>query len=117
MVSSVIRHREDLRLLEGTEVAVSGRVKEFRKHGHRRDLDTLLLVNLIVTPIPLGESLFIEHLWFLRRHFKKMGRVPQQGERLGFKGFIHSYKRLGGKSKERGLFGNNDYGVTPTEFL
>ena len=58
-MSTVIRRREDLRLLNGTEVAVSGRVKEYRKHEKRRDLDTILLVNLIVTPTPLGESVFL----------------------------------------------------------
>ena len=53
-VSSVIRRREDLRLLEGTEVMVSGRLKEYRRHEKRRDLDTLLLVNLSVLPQPIG---------------------------------------------------------------
>lgn len=115
-MSSVIRRRDDLRLLEGTEVFVSGRVKEFRKHENRRDLDTVLLTNLIVTPIPLGESIFIGHLWFLRRQFKKMGRVPEQGERLRFYGEVYSYRRLGGRSIDRGLFNSTDFGVKPLRY-
>ena len=112
-MSSVIRRREDLRLLEGTEVIVSGRVKEFRRHEKRRDLDTVLLVNLIVTPRPLGESVFLSHLWFLRRQFKKIGRVPEQGERLQFVGLVYPYRRLGGRSIDRGLFNTTDFGIKP----
>ena len=115
-MSSIIRRREDLRLLEGTEVSVSGRVKEFRKHEKRRDLDTLLLVNLIVTPVPLGESVFLSHLWFLRRQFKKMGRIPEQGERLKFYGEVYSYRRLGGRSIDRGLFNTTDFGIKPMRY-
>ena len=115
-MSSVIRRRDDLRLLEGTEVAVSGRVKEFRKHERRRDLDTILLVNLIVTPTPIGESVFLSHLWFLRRQFKKVGRVPEQGERVHFIGLGYPYLRLGGKSIDRGLFNSTDYGIKPLRY-
>lgn len=115
-MSSVIRRREDLRLLEGTQVVVSGRVKEFRKHERRRDLDTLLLVNLIVTPTPIGESLFLSHLWFLRRQFKKIGRVPEQGERVQFIGEVYSYRRLGGRSIDRGIFNTTDFGVKPLRY-
>jgi hypothetical protein len=112
-VTSVIRRRDDLRLLEGTPVLVSGRVKEFRKHERRKDLDTILLVNLIITPKPIGESISVGHLWFLRRQFKKAGRVPEQGERIRFEGEVYSYRRLGGKSIDRGLFNTTDYGVKP----
>ena len=115
-MSTVIRRREDLRLLNGTEVAVSGRVKEYRKHEKRRDLDTILLVNLIVTPTPLGESVFLSHLWFLRRQFKKIGRVPEQGERIQFLGEVYSYRRLGGKSIDRGLFNSTDFGIKPVNY-
>jgi hypothetical protein len=115
-VSSVIRRREDLRLLNGTEVEVSGRVKEFRRHERRRDLDTLLLVNLIVTPTPIGESIFLSHLWFLRRQFKKIGRVPEQGERVIFIGEVYPYRRLGGKSLDRGLFNSTDFGIKPLRY-
>lgn len=115
-MTSVIRRREDLRLLEGTLVEVSGRLKEFRRHEKRRDLDTILLTNLIVTPVPVGESIFLSHLWFLRRQFKKIGRVPQQNERLVFYGEVYSYRRLGGKSIDRGLFNSTDYGVKPLSY-
>jgi hypothetical protein len=115
-VSSVIRSREDLRFLEGTEVEVSGRVKEFRRHEKRRDLDTVLLLNLIITPLPVGESLAVHHMWFLRRQFKKIGRVPEQGERVRFVGIVYSYKRLGGRSIDRGIFGTEDYGIKPLRY-
>lgn len=115
-MSTVIRRREDLRLLEGTEVFVSGRLKEYRRHGKRKDLDTLLLVNLIVTPIPVGESIFLSHLWFLRRQFRKLGKVPEQNERVQFIGSVYSYRRLGGKSIDRGLFNSTDFGIKPLRY-
>ena len=116
-MSSVIRSREDLRFLEGTEVEVSGRVKEFRRHEKRRDLDTVLLMNLIISPVPIGESLAVHHMWFLRRQFKKIGRVPEQGERVRFVGVIYAYRRLGGRSIDRGIFGTEDYGIKPLRTL
>lgn len=116
MSSTVIRRREDLRLLEGTEVSVTGRLKEYRRHEKRRDLDTLLLVNLIVTPMPIGESIFLSHLWFLRRQFKKIGKVPDQGERIQFVGLVYPYRRLGGKSIDRGLFNSTDFGIKPIRY-
>ena len=100
----------------GTLVSVSGRLKEFRKHPKRRDLDTLLLVNLIVTPVPYGESIALSHLWFLRRQFKKMGRVPEQNERVSFLGEIYAYVRLGGRSAERNLLNHQDFGVKPLNY-
>lgn len=115
-VNSVIRRRDDLKLLEGATVIVSGRVKEFRRHERRRDLDTILLVNLIITPQPIGESIPVSHLWFLRRQFKKLGRVPEQGERIRFNGEVYSYRRLGGKSIDRGMFNSTDYGVKPLSY-
>jgi hypothetical protein len=115
-VTSVIRLRNDLKFLEGTEVEVSGRLKEYRKHEKRRDLDTLLLVNLIVTPLPIGESISIHHMWFLRRQFKKIGKVPEQGERIRFVGVVYPYRRLGGKSLDRNLFNTVDYGVKPLRY-
>lgn len=116
MSSSVIRRREDLRLLNGTEVLVTGRLKEYRRHEKRRDLDTLLLVSLSVLPQPLGESIFLSHLWFLRRQFKKIGRVPEQGERIKFLGLVYPYTRLGGRSVDRGLFNTTDYGIEPLRY-
>jgi hypothetical protein len=115
-VSSVIRRREDLRLLNGVEVLVSGRLKEYRRHEKRRDLDTLLLVNLYVLPQPIGESIFIGHMWFLQRQFKKIGHIPTQGERIQFLGVVYPYRRLGGRSIDRGLFNQTDYGIKPLRY-
>lgn len=110
---SVIRQRGDLRFLEGTEVECSGRVKEVRRHSKRRDLDSLCLVNVIVTPLPLGESLYLDHIWVLSKQFKSIGNVPCYNERVHFRGKVYSYRRLGGKSIDRGLFGKEDFGVLP----
>jgi hypothetical protein len=115
-VSSVIRQREDLRFLEGVEVEVSGRTKEYRRHERRRDLDTILLTNLIVNPLPYGESISVHHMWFLRRQFRKIGRLPEQGERIRFIGVVYSYTRLGGKSIDRGMFGTEDFGIKPLRY-
>ena len=115
-VSSVIRQREDLEFLEGTEVLVSGRLKEYRRHERRRDLDTVLLTNLIITPQPHGESISVHHMWFLRRQFKKIGRVPKQGERVRFHGVVYTYRRLGGRSIDRNLLGAEDYGIKPLKY-
>lgn len=112
--STVIRQRGDLKFLENTEVLCSGRVKELRRHQKRRDLDSFCLVNVIVTPAILGESLYIDHLWILRKQFSKAGRVPERNERVFFTGRVYSYKRLGGKSIDRGLYGTEDYGILPT---
>jgi hypothetical protein len=111
--TSVIRQRGDLKYLLGTEVECSGRVKELRLHEKRKDLDSICLVNVIVTPLPFGESIYVDHLWILRRQFKKVGKVPEQNERVYFTGKVYSYKRLGGKSIDRGLYGIEDYGVLP----
>lgn len=111
--TSVIRQREDLKYLKGAKVECSGRVKEFRSHGTRRDLDSLCLVNVFVTPIPLGESIYLDHLWVLKRQFKKAGKVPGKNERVYFLGEVYSYKRVGGKSIDRGLFGLEDFGILP----
>jgi hypothetical protein len=116
-VSTVIRRREDLRLLNGTEVLVSGRVKEFRRHERRRDLDSVLLVNVYATPIPLGETIFLSHIFVLVRQLKKIGCKPTQGKRISFEAIVYSYRRLGGKSIDRGLYNTEDYGVKPTRLI
>ena len=110
---SVIRQRGDLKFLEGTEVDCSGRVKETRYHGKRKDLDSLCLVHVIVTPIPQGESLYLDHIWVLCKQFKSAGKIPLYNERIHFTGRVYSYRRLGGKSVDRGLFGKEDFGVLP----
>jgi hypothetical protein len=114
---SVLPKRSDLRFLEGSPVDCSGRVKEFRKHPNRRDLDSICLVNVILTPVPVGESLYLDHLWVLKKQFRKAGRVPEQNERIKFSGKVYSYRRLGGKSVDRGLYGLTDFGVMPIEVL
>ena len=105
-----------MKFLVGMEVSVSGRVKEYRRHEKRRDLDTVLLTSLIINPLPIGESIFVGHMWFLRRQFKKIGRIPEQGERIKFLGEVYSYRRLGGKSIDRGIFNTTDYGVKPVAY-
>ena len=114
--SSVIRRRDDLRLLVGTPVLVSGRVKELKKHKCRRDLDSFCLVNMIITPTPDGESIFLSHIWILRRQFKKIGRIPTLNERIIFNAQVYSYRRLGGRSIDRGLYNSTDYGVLPVAY-
>lgn len=111
--NSVIRQREDLRFLDKATVECSGRVKEFRRHEKRRDLDSVCLVNVIVTPVPLGESVYLDHLWILRKQFTKVGLKVSQNERIYFSGRVYSYRRLGGKSIDRGLYGLEDYGILP----
>lgn len=113
--NSVIRQREDLRFLDKTTVECSGRVKEFRKHPKRRDLDSVCLVNVIVTPVPLGESVYLDHLWILRKQFSKVGVRVERNERIFFPGTVYSYRRLGGKSIDRGLYGLEDYGILPIQ--
>ena len=115
-VSSVIRRRDDLRLLEGAEVRVSARVKELRKHEKRRDLHSFCLVNVFVTPVPLGETIYLSHIFILKRQFKKIGRIPDLNERITFMATVYSYRRLGGKSHDRGLYNTTDYGLLPTSY-
>jgi hypothetical protein len=114
--SSVIRRREDLRLLEGTQVRVSARVKELRKHEKRRDLHSFCLVNVYVSPLPLGETIYLSHIFILKRQFKKIGRVPELNERITFLATVYSYRRLGGKSLDRGLYNSTDYGLLPVSY-
>ena len=92
--SSIIRRRDDLRLLVGTPVRVSGRVKELKKHERRRDLDSFCLVNVIVTPVPEGESIFLSHIGVLRRQFKKIGHIPTLNELIIFNALVYSYRSL-----------------------
>jgi hypothetical protein len=116
-VSTMIRRRDDLRLLEGTEVKVSARVKELRKHERRRDLHSYCLVNVFVTPQPLGETIYLSHIFVLKRQFKKIGRVPDLNERITFMAIVYSYRRLGGKSLDRGLYNSTDYGLLPVNYV
>lgn len=117
IINSVIRQRSDLQFLDGSRVECSGRVKEFRSHDKFKDLDSVLLVNMIVTPVPLGESIAIEHLWILKKQFQKINMNPNYNERVRFLGKVYSYLRLGGKSMDRGLYGTTDFGILPIKSL
>ena len=106
-------YREVLEPFEDQLVEVTGRIKEFRQHPRKKHLETVLLVNLIVTPLPLGESMPLSHLWFLTRHLKRLGIPLEQNERVKFMGNVYAYHRLGGKSKSRGLKGTHDFSILP----
>lgn len=84
-----------------------------RKHSSRKDLESICLVNVIVTPLPLGESIYLDHMWVLRKQLMVAGITPTRNERIFFKGKVYSYRRLGGKSIDRGLYGTEDYGILP----
>lgn len=106
-------YRAELEPFEDHLVEVTGRIKEFRHHPRKKHLETVLLVNLIVTPLPLGESLALTHLWFLTRHLKRLGIPLEQNTRVSFTGTVYAYHRLGGKSKSRGLKGTHDFSILP----
>ena len=106
-------YRAELEPLEDQLVEVTGRIKEFRRHPRKKHLETVLLVNLIVTPLPLGESVPLTHLWCLTRHLKRLDIPLEQNERIRFTGTIYAYHRLGGKSKSRGLKGTHDFSILP----
>jgi hypothetical protein len=109
-------YRKELEHLEAQLVEVSGRVKEFRDHPERSDLQSLLLVNLVVTPLPRGKpkrSIKLTHLWVLTKHVRRAGVEPRRNRRIVFIGSVYAYYRLGGKSKERGLHGFHDFSILP----
>ena len=106
-------YRAELEPLEDHLVEVTGRIKEFRSHPRKTHLETVLLVNLIVTPLPLGESVPLTHLWCLKRHLKRLGVPLEQNTRITFTGTVYAYYRLGGKSKSRGLKGTHDFSILP----
>jgi len=106
-------YRQELEPLEDRLVEVTGRIKEFRSHPRKKHLETVLLVNLIVTPLPLGESVPLTHLWCLTRHLKRLGVPLEQNTRITFTGTVYAYHRLGGKSKTRGLKGTHDFSILP----
>ena len=109
-------YRIELEPLEAQLVEVSGRVKEFRDHPERSDLQSLLLVNLVVTPLPRGRpkrSIKLTHLWVLTKHIRRAGVEPLRNRRIIFTGSVYAYFRLGGKSKERGLRGSHDFSILP----
>ncbi len=98
-------------------MSCSGRIRDFKKHKRRTDLDAVLLVNVIVTPLPLGESISIDHLWVLSKKLSKLGADLTLNNRIYFEGSVYKYKRLGGKSLKRCLLGSEDYGIQPLKVI
>ena len=106
-------YRRELEPLEAKLVEVSGRCKEFRDHPERKDLQSLLLVNLQIKPCDGGKVIKISHLWVLMKHIHRAGVEPKRGRRIRFLGSVYAYLRLGGKSKQRGLHGFHDFSILP----
>ena len=98
---------------EAQLVEVSGRCKEFRDHPERKDLQSLLLVNVKVRPVGKRRLVKLSHLWVLAKHVRRCGVEPKRGRRLSFIGSVYAYFRLGGKSKQRGLHGYHDFSILP----
>ena len=108
-------YRKELEPYEAQLVEVSGRVKEFREHSERKDLQSLLLVNVQIRPVGKRRLIKLSHLWVLSKHIKRVGVEPRKGRRLKFIGSVYAYFRLGGKSKQRGLLGFHDFSILPME--
>ena len=108
-------YRKELEPYEAQLVEVSGRVKEFRDHSERKDLQSLLLVNVQIRPVGKRRLIKLSHLWVLSKHVKRVGVEPKKGRRLKFIGSVYAYFRLGGKSKQRGLLGFHDFSILPME--
>jgi hypothetical protein len=108
-------YRKELEPYEAQLVEVSGRVKEFRDHSERKDLQSLLLVNVQIRPVGKRRLIKLSHLWVLSKHVKRVGVEPRKGRRLKFIGSVYAYLRLGGKSKQRGLLGYHDFSILPME--
>ena len=110
-------YRKELEPFEAQLVEVSGRVKEFRDHPERKDLQSMLLVNVQVRPSSKRKLIKLTHLWVLTKHVKRAGEEPKRGRRVKFMGSVYAYFRLGGKSKQRGLHGSHDFSILPMEGL
>lgn len=108
-------YRKELEPYEAQLVEVSGRCKEFRDHPERRDLQSLLLVNVQIRPVGIRKVIKLSHLWVLTKHIRRAGVEPKRGRRLKFMGSVYAYLRLGGKSKQRGLHGSHDFSILPME--
>ena len=108
-------YRKELEPFEAQLVEVSGRCKEFRDHSERKDLQSMLLVNVQIRPVGKRKLIKLAHLWVLTKHVKRVGIEPKRGRRLKFIGSVYAYFRLGGKSKQRGLHGSHDFSILPME--
>jgi hypothetical protein len=89
------------------------RLKEYRDHPSRDDLRSAVFVPAIITPEMSRDSITLHHLWVLQRHLKTADVTLHKGRWVEFVGTVYAYKRLGGKSEERGLKGQWDFGVLP----
>ena len=108
-------YRKELEPFEAQLVEVSGRCKEFRDHSERKDLQSMLLVNVQIRPVGKRKLIKLAHLWVLTKHVKRVGIEPKRGRRMKFIGSVYAYFRLGGKSKQRGLHGSHDFSILPME--
>lgn len=106
-------YRKELEPLEAQLVEVSGRCKEIREHPERKDLQSLLLVNLQIKPVGRRGTIKLSHLWVLIKHVRRAGVEPKLNRRIRFLGSVYAYFRLGGKSKQRGLLGLHDFSILP----
>jgi hypothetical protein len=102
---------------EDTLVHVRGRLKEYRDHPQRDDLRSAVFVPAIITPQQSNCKIELHHLWILQRHLKKADVTLHKGRWVEFVGTVYSYRRLGGKSEERGLRGLWDFGILPVHRL
>ena len=108
-------YRRELEPYEAQLVEVSGRCKEFRDHPDRRDLQSVLLVDLDVVTVEGREPIRVSHLWVLTKHLKRADIDPTKTQRVKFIGSVYAYFRLGGKSRQRGLHGLHDFSILPME--
>ncbi|MFZ9244832.1 MAG: hypothetical protein ACO22S_06980, partial [Burkholderiaceae bacterium] len=98
-------------------IEVNARLKEYRDHPNREDLRSAIFVPAILTPSDNTCRIELHHLWILHRHLTNIGCKLHKGRWVKFLGTVYSYKRLGGKSDERGLKGTWDFGILPIEAL
>ena len=102
---------------EDQMIEVKARLKEFRDHPTREDLRSAVFVPAILKPFDASCEIHLHHLWILHRHLQAANCRLYKGRWTSFIGSVYSYKRLGGKSNERGLKGTWDFGVLPVETL
>lgn len=102
---------------EDQMIEVKARLKEFRDHPTREDLRSAVFVPAILKPFDGSCEIHLHHLWILHRHLQSANCHLHKGRWTEFIGSVYSYKRLGGKSNERGLKGTWDFGVLPVETL
>jgi len=102
---------------EDQMIEVKARLKEYRDHPTREDLRSAVFVPAILKPFDGSCEIHLHHLWVLQRHLTSAGCTLHKGRWTNFLGSVYSYRRLGGKSDERGLKGTWDFGILPVETL